>query len=69
MVSRYPPAQLDHATECIRANGLQEAVRLQLKDYRDVTGSYDRVVSIEMLEAVGEAYWPLFFKRFSKGFA
>ncbi|MBD9650286.1 class I SAM-dependent methyltransferase [Ensifer sp. ENS09] len=55
-------AQLDHATECIRAKGLQEAVRLQLKDYRDVTGSYDRIVSIEMLEAVGEAYWPLFFK-------
>lgn len=51
-------AQLDHATECIRANGLQAAVRLQLKDYRDVTGSYDRIVSIEMLEAVGEAYWP-----------
>ncbi|WP_432350172.1 cyclopropane-fatty-acyl-phospholipid synthase family protein (plasmid) [Shinella yambaruensis] len=55
-------AQLEYATECIRANGLQEAVRLQLKDYRDVTGSYDRIVSIEMLEAVGEAYWPLFFK-------
>ncbi|MGX5722425.1 class I SAM-dependent methyltransferase [Shinella zoogloeoides] len=55
-------AQLDHATECIRANSLQEAVRLQLKDYRDITGSYDRIVSIEMLEAVGEAYWPLFFK-------
>ncbi|MCT7667909.1 class I SAM-dependent methyltransferase [Shinella kummerowiae] len=55
-------AQLDHATECIRANGQQEAVRLELKDYRDVTGSFDRIVSIEMLEAVGEAYWPLFFK-------
>lgn len=34
---------------------------LRLEDYRDTTGSYDRVVSIEMLEAVGEAYWPLFF--------
>ena len=55
-------AQLDHATECIRASGLEHAVRLRLKDYRDVTGTYDRIVSIEMLEAVGEAYWPLFFK-------
>ena len=55
-------AQLDHAQACIRANGLQDAVRLELKDYRDVTGTYDRIVSIEMLEAVGEAYWPLFFE-------
>jgi len=55
-------AQLDHATKYIQASGLQDAVRLQLKDYRDVTGTYDRIVSIEMLEAVGEAYWPLFFK-------
>lgn len=54
-------AQLDYAAQCIHANGLQGAVRLQLKDYRDITGTYDRIVSIEMLEAVGEAYWPLFF--------
>jgi cyclopropane-fatty-acyl-phospholipid synthase len=32
-----------------------------LKDYRDVEGSYDRIVSIEMLEAVGEAYWQVYF--------
>jgi cyclopropane-fatty-acyl-phospholipid synthase len=55
-------AQLHHASERIRASGLEDAVRLQLKDYRDAAGTYDRVVSIEMLEAVGEAYWPLFFK-------
>ena len=33
----------------------------RLQDYRDVTGRFDRIVSIEMLEAVGEAYWPAFF--------
>ena len=33
----------------------------ELQDYRDVSGTFDRIVSIEMLEAVGEAYWPTFF--------
>jgi cyclopropane-fatty-acyl-phospholipid synthase len=33
----------------------------RLQDYRDVCGTFDRIVSIEMLEAVGEAYWPTFF--------
>jgi cyclopropane-fatty-acyl-phospholipid synthase len=33
----------------------------RLQDYRDVSGTFDRIVSIEMLEAVGEAYWPTFF--------
>lgn len=36
---------------------------VRLQDYRDVEGSFDRVVSIEMLEAVGEAYWPAYFKQ------
>lgn len=36
-------------------------VSLELKDYRDVEGSYHRIVSIEMLEAVGEAYWQVYF--------
>lgn len=36
---------------------------LRLQDYRDVRGGFDRVVSIEMLEAVGEAYWPTYFKK------
>jgi cyclopropane-fatty-acyl-phospholipid synthase len=34
---------------------------LRMQDYRDVTGSFDRIVSIEMLEAVGEKYWPVYF--------
>ena len=36
---------------------------LRLQDYRDVAGSFDRIVSIEMLEAVGEAYWPTYFAK------
>lgn len=38
--------------------GLGERVSIELRDYRDVEGRYDAVVSIEMVEAVGEAYWP-----------
>ncbi len=36
---------------------------LRLQDYRDVDGLFDRIVSIEMLEAVGEAYWSTYFKK------
>ena len=38
-------------------------VELRLQDYRDVTECFDRIVSIEMLEAVGEAWWPTYFDR------
>ncbi len=41
--------------------GLSDRVDVRLQDYRDVAGSYDRIVSIEMLEAVGEAWWPTYF--------
>ena len=36
-------------------------VDLRLQDYRDIAGRFDRIVSIEMLEAVGEAWWPTYF--------
>ncbi len=36
---------------------------VRLEDYRDAGGSFDRIVSIEMVEAVGEAYWPLYFTK------
>lgn len=36
---------------------------LRLADYRDMTGTFDRIVSIEMLEAVGEDYWPVYFAK------
>jgi len=43
--------------------GLGGRVELRLQDYRDVPEHYDRIVSIEMLEAVGEAYWPAYFEK------
>jgi cyclopropane-fatty-acyl-phospholipid synthase len=54
--------QFEEARKRVRAAGLEQLVELRLQDYRDVTECYDRVVSIEMFEAVGEQYWPDFFR-------
>lgn len=51
------------AREQVQAAGLADRIDIRLEDYRDVDGCYDRIASIEMFEAVGEAYWPLFFRR------
>ncbi|KQR60298.1 cyclopropane-fatty-acyl-phospholipid synthase family protein [Acidovorax sp. Leaf160] len=53
--------QLRHTTGRVRAAGVGRRVDAKLQDYRDEQGRYDRIVSIEMLEAVGEAYWPAYF--------
>jgi cyclopropane-fatty-acyl-phospholipid synthase len=50
------------ATERVRAAGLQDLVDIQLRDYRDIEGTYDAIVSIEMLEAVGAEYYTTFFE-------
>jgi cyclopropane-fatty-acyl-phospholipid synthase len=55
--------QFDGARKRIQSAGLTDRVGIKLLDYRDVRGVYDRVVSIEMVEAVGEAFWPTFFQR------
>jgi cyclopropane-fatty-acyl-phospholipid synthase len=49
------------ATERVQRAGLGDRVEVRLQDYRDVQGTFDRIASIEMFEAVGEAYWPVFF--------
>jgi len=41
--------------------GVGHLVDVRLQDYRDARGSYDAIVSVEMIEAVGEAYWPTYF--------
>jgi cyclopropane-fatty-acyl-phospholipid synthase len=41
--------------------GVGHLVDVRLQDYRDATGTYDAIVSVEMIEAVGEAYWPTYF--------
>ncbi len=53
--------QLAFAQERMRRQGLADRVTLKLQDYRDETGTYDGVASIEMFEAVGERYWPVYF--------
>jgi cyclopropane-fatty-acyl-phospholipid synthase len=53
--------QLAHAQQRVQEEGLSAQIDLRLQDYRDVQGRYDRIVSIEMLEAVGERYWPVYF--------
>jgi len=55
------PAQLQVAQQRIAAAGLGALAQLELRDYRDINGNYDAVVSIEMFEAVGERYWPQYF--------
>ncbi len=55
-------AQHDYAVERMRRLGLSDKVEIKLQDYRDETGIYDGIASIEMFEAVGEKYWPIYFK-------
>jgi cyclopropane-fatty-acyl-phospholipid synthase len=50
------------ATERVHAAGLDGLVDIQLRDYRDIEGTYDAIVSIEMLEAVGAEYLATFFQ-------
>lgn len=54
--------QLAYAQNRLRDRGLAARADLRLQDYRDVRGQFDRIVSIEMFEAVGERYWPVYFK-------
>ena len=59
-------AQLSYARARMAAATLPAAVDLQLQDYRDLQGQYNHIVSIEMLEAVGEAYWPGYFETLAR---
>lgn len=53
--------QAEWARRAVADAGLDERVEIRIEDYRHVTGIFDRIVSIEMFEAVGEAYWPEYF--------
>lgn len=55
--------QYDYACERIYKAGLNERVDIRLQDYRDERGTFDRIASIEMFEAVGERYWPTYFQQ------
>jgi len=51
------------ALKRIERAGLSDLVEIRLQDYRDVEGKFDRIVSIEMFEAVGEEHWPTYFNQ------
>lgn len=55
-------AQAEFARARIRKAGLEDRVEIALRDYRDERGVYDGVASIEMFEAVGQRYWPVYFR-------
>lgn len=54
-------AQYDYAVKRIEDAGLANKVEIRLQDYRDVSQKFDRIASIEMFEAVGEKFWPVYF--------
>jgi cyclopropane-fatty-acyl-phospholipid synthase len=62
-------AQLSFARTRLRKRGAGGDIDLRLQDYRDVSERYDRVVSIEMIEAVGERYWRVFFDKLRNSLA
>jgi cyclopropane-fatty-acyl-phospholipid synthase len=58
--------QFDYARERIYKAGLNDKVEVVFQDYRDENGVFDRIASIEMFEAVGEKYWPTYFRQLSR---
>jgi cyclopropane-fatty-acyl-phospholipid synthase len=58
--------QLSYAQNRIRGMGLAAACTFHLEDYRETKGVFDRVASIEMIEAVGEAHWPQYFRSLTE---
>ena len=57
--------QRDFAQKRMENAGLSHKVEIRLQDYRDERDQYDRIVSIEMIEAVGEEFWPKYFRQIS----
>jgi cyclopropane-fatty-acyl-phospholipid synthase len=55
--------QHDHAVERVKREGLEDRVTVLFRDYRELTGTYDRLVSIEMIEAVGDAFFDTYFRK------
>lgn len=56
-------AQHDFAIERLAAKGLDNKTEIRLQDYRDVSEKFDKIISIEMFEAVGEKYWATYFAK------
>ncbi|MCB1938066.1 MAG: class I SAM-dependent methyltransferase [Rhodocyclaceae bacterium] len=60
------PRQRDLAQARAAAGGWADRARFELCDYRDESGRYDHVVSIEMIEAVGESFWPTYYAQLAR---
>ena len=58
--------QHDYAVARMERLGLSDMVEIKMQDYRDERGCYDGIASIEMFEAVGQKYWPVFFEALRK---
>jgi cyclopropane-fatty-acyl-phospholipid synthase len=58
--------QLEFSKKRIKNKGLEDKVDIKLQDYRDEKGRYDGIASIEMFEAVGQKYWPVYFDTIKK---
>ncbi|MDA9466861.1 SAM-dependent methyltransferase [Bradyrhizobium sp. CCBAU 53415] len=58
--------QHEFARRRIHEAGLAEKVEVRLQDYRDQEGHFDRIASIEMIEAVGEQFWPAYFDQLNR---
>lgn len=56
-------AQYAHTKARIQELGLEDRITLLLEDYRDLSGQYDKLVSVEMIEAVGHEFLPLYFQH------
>lgn len=56
-------AQFDEATQRVREAGLDHLIEIRFQDYRHVTGQFDKIASIEMLEAVGDKYLETYFAK------
>jgi len=58
--------QKELAERRVAAAGLQDLVAVELCDYRDVQGSFDAIVSVEMIEAVGWQFWSTYFEQLDR---
>ena len=58
--------QKELAEKRVADAGLADRVQVLLRDYREANGSYDAVVSVEMIEAVGDEYWPTYFQTIAR---
>jgi cyclopropane-fatty-acyl-phospholipid synthase len=63
------PEQCRAARRRVSDAGAGSLVRVELLDYRQVSGEFDAVVSVEMIEAVGDAYWPAYFSAIDAALA